>query len=157
MIVGTENFSEIFSIFHDGRIIRHNLQELDLSLGIRIRYLAERVHPNYQEFQLILRNVRGISFKTWPSIIDALPELLASPNEIFAPELEILSADPSDGGFTVICNQPSPQFSYCGGELSLQADSAEVLDEVGKPYSLEELRQIAKAYWHDWSVKHGKK
>jgi hypothetical protein len=157
MIIGTDNISEVFSIFHDGHIISHNLKEKDLTLSIRIRYLAERINPHYQTFQLSLRNARNISFKTWPSTIGALPEVLSSTDVIFTPELEILNADPSGTGLTVICNQPSPHFSYCGGELSLEADSAEVLDEGGKPYSLAELGQIAEAYWRAWSANHDKK
>ena len=95
----------------------------------------------------------NLSFKTWPKSPEALPDLFSSISEIFEPELEILSCEIEGDFLKVICNQASEIYSYCGGELSLQTDSAEVTDEGGKSYSIVELRQLCKDYWDEFSAK----
>jgi hypothetical protein len=150
VISGSEDLSEIFSIFHDGEIVNYASDGSDLELKVEIMYLAERVDPDYRSFQLRLHNVRDINFETWPKDSAAEPAKLFSIPQIFEPELEISGAEPEGDSIKIICNQSSPQCEYSGGTLLLQADYALVTDEGGKEYSLEELRQICSGYWSDW-------
>ena len=73
-------------------------------------------------------------------------------SRIFASSLDILSASVKEGGFEVICNIPSIDCDYCGGELFFRAKSATILDEANKEYSVEELRKISKDYWDAWKA-----
>lgn len=40
-------------------------------------------------------------------------------------------------------------FDYCGGYFSFTAESAEVEDEAGKNYTIEELGNLSEAYWDE--------
>ena len=153
MIIGSQNLSDMFSVFHDGGIVLTTVKGVNLEFEIEIGYLAGRIKSEYQIFRLTLFNVRNLSFKTWPKSSEALPDLFSSASQIFEPELEVLSCEIEGDFLKVICNQASEIYSYCGGELLLQADSAVVTDEGGKSYSIVELRQLCKDYWDEFSAK----
>ncbi|MES3025338.1 MAG: hypothetical protein V4857_27500 [Pseudomonadota bacterium] len=151
MISGIEDLSDIFSIFHDGEISRFSMEGDNLDLEIEIMYLAKRVSPSYRKFQVSLQHVQNISFRTWPNDLESEPATLSSLSHIFKAKLEILSGGSSGDFLTVICNQASPSFEYCGGTLYLLADHAFVEDEGGLEYSIDDLRKLSKEYWDEWS------
>jgi hypothetical protein len=155
VIAGAENLASIFSIFHDGGIASYCLSAGVLVLDVEIMYLAERVNPGSRSFRVSLRNVRDLHFSTWPKGASAQPSVLRAPDQIFHPELEIMSGEADGDRIKVLCNQPSSSCDYCGGELYLAAESATVIDEDGRDYSIDELRQISKAYWDEWASRRG--
>ncbi len=153
MIIGVENISGIFSIFHDGSIIHYASNGSDLELDVEILYLAERVNTNYQTFHLTLRNVRDLVFKAWSKDFSAEPDLRLSLTQIFDPELGILSSSSAGDVIEVVCDIYSQTCDCNGGSLLFKADSAVVTDEGDKEYSIEELCQLCDGYWSDWEKK----
>ena len=150
MIVGTENLRDMFAILHDGVIVRCDPFDANLELNVEILYLAQRVNLGYLGFRVVLQNVCELSFTTWPSDLTSPPDQIKSLLEIFAPELDILGCEIEKDTLKVTCNQSSPKWNYCGGELCLKADSASVTDPGGKEYSIEELGRLSDEYWNEW-------
>ena len=152
-IEGSEDIRDIFSFFHDGSITHAKRVGSDLILEVEIQYLAKRINSSFEKFYIRLVNVRDIRFTTWPRDSQSPPLEIADTSLIFKPELEILEVHNEEGAIQVICLQSSPGFNYVGGELYLQADFAQVTDEAGSHYSMDELRSLCKGYWHDFSNK----
>lgn len=150
-IEGRENIRDIFSIFHDGVIGSCALNGDELTLDIAIRYLAERVKPGFRTFRVRLFGVSNVRFSTWPDDLQSAPVVLTDIQQIFEPDLDILEGNANGDEIEIVCNQPSPAFSYCGGELRFRCLCAEVTDESGKYYSIEELSALCEGYWDDWS------
>ena len=151
MIQGFENVRDIFSIFHDGSIVEWKQKGSDIELIVEIQYLAERVCKSYDRFSVVLHNIKEISFETWPHTKEVSPWVISDIHEIFKPELEILSAETEEGLHKIICNQHSTEFEYCGGNLKFSCVEAEVKDQGGKEYSIEELDKICNEYWEAWA------
>jgi hypothetical protein len=152
-IEGPENISGIFSLLHDGRIIKCNFEDDALRMEIEIAYLAKRINPGFHMLMVHLTGVKDVNFYTWPNSQGAEPELFTDLYLIFKPELEILNGNYKDGQIEVVCSLHSSGYGYCGGELYLTAKAAEVTDEAGESYSLEELDRICRDYWDDWANK----
>lgn len=147
------DIKDIFSIFHDGGISFAEHRDDLLALEVDIQYLAERVKPEYRKFKVILYGFKDAEFSTWPSDLNSEPQKIDDVTTIFKPELEILEASVKDNKIEVVCNQHSSEYDYCGGELLFAVDSAEVHDEAGKSYSIDELDVICRGYWDDWAAK----
>lgn len=152
-IKNQENIRDIFSIFHDGSITSCYTNTDSLLMKVEISYLAERIDPNFSEFTLCIYGVSNIYFSTWLSDLKSEPVIIREIERIFKPELEILEGNIENEKIKVVCNQHSSEFDYCGGELYLSIISCEVLDEVGKSYSIEELDILCKEYWDEWENK----
>ncbi len=150
-IEGSESVRDVFSIFHDGSLVSYTNDGDDLRLEVEIQYLAERVNPSFRKFNVNLFRVGDLQFSTWPSNLKAEPETITELRRIFEAGLEILEGNIKDGLIEVVCNQHSPAFAYCGGELRFRCTCATVTDEAGKAYSIEELDALCKGYWDDWS------
>jgi|SRR5581483_6118355 len=153
MIIGNQNLSEIFSIFHDGVIVSHRINGDDLELEIDIQYLAERINPNFTKFFLKIHKANNFKFEAWWKDEKADHSVLSDLGIILGKEPDILSGEIKDGVIEVALNQASAECDYCGGTLSFQADSASVLDQGHKEYALIELGQICKEYWDEWDKK----
>ena len=154
-IIGNDKIQKVFSIFHDGIMTNIKIDRATLSFDVKISYLAQRVTTEFQKFYVSLTGCKNLRFTTWPVIDGTEAQEILDPVEIFKPELDILSGELKSGQVQVTCNQPSPKFSYCGGELYFSADFMIVLDEAGKNYTLEELCELSRGYWEDWSKKTG--
>jgi hypothetical protein len=152
-IMGPENISAVFSIFHDGEIAQCVLKSNSLWMEVEIEYLAKRINKNYKAFVVRLHEVDQVRFSPWSNAANKSIEILADPKIIFEQDLEILGSSFRDGEIRIVCNQYSQNYDYIGGELYLRAESAEVNDEAGKSYSLEELDELCKGYWDDWANK----
>lgn len=72
---------------------------------------------------------------------------------IFCPHLQFLEARVKGDKIEVIRNQHDPDLDYGGGEMTLTAEHAEVMDQRDKQYTIQELGQICEAYWKDWEEK----
>lgn len=156
VISGVEDLAALFNVFHDGVIVAASEVGQDLLLQVEIRYLAERVAPEFTTFSLRLQHVEDLSFSTWPNDSAATPEVLRVPAAIFYPELDILSGEPSGELVQVVCNQSSTETAHCGGTLTFRAASALVCDQSSKPYSLAELMRLAEAYWKEWGERYSR-
>ena len=150
-IEGIESVREIFSIFHDGSLVSYVADGDTLRLEIEIHYLAERVNPYFRTFNVCLFGVDDVQFSPWPSDLKAKLETISELPKIFEADLEILECTLQEGVIEVVCNQHSPAFAYCGGELRVRCTCATVIDEAGKAYSIEELGALCNGYWNDWS------
>ncbi|QUY43518.1 hypothetical protein [Acaryochloris marina] len=150
-IEGSENISNVFSIFHDGDIVNGHQKNSSLLIEVEIQYLAERINPPFRKFMLRLDNVRNLHFSTWPSDWKSEPKVLRDAKTIFKSELGILEGNYEEDQIKVACDQHLPEFDYCGGELHFSATSVEVTDEAGKGYSIEELGALCKDYWDEWA------
>ena len=53
-------------------------------------------------------------------------------SKIFEPKLDILEGNIKENQIQVVCNQASPNYDYCVGELYFSAVSAVVIDEAVK-------------------------
>ncbi|MCB0063205.1 MAG: hypothetical protein KDE19_13875 [Caldilineaceae bacterium] len=148
-----QHICNLFSFFHDGVVAYVVHEGSDLLLEIEIQYLAERIESSYKKFLVRLSQIQDILFKTWPNDPKSDPKVLRSIEIIFKPELEILASNSQEGQIQVTCNQSSPEFDYCGGELYFQAAYAEVADEAGRYYSIDELGSLCKSYWDEWSTR----
>ena len=155
MIHGVEELAQLFSIFHDGVVTQPQASGDNLLLRVEISYLAERIQPGFTVFQVCLHRVEDLSFVTWPKDAAAAPQILHDIEDIFNPELDILSGDIAEDRVHVVCNQASPSTPHCGGTLTFRAASAAVTDEKGTPYSLADLAIISRAYWDEWSARKG--
>ncbi|QAU33260.1 hypothetical protein [Janthinobacterium sp. 17J80-10] len=138
-------------MFHDGVIASHLASKDGLLLIVEIKYLAQRINPAYTKFLLCLFDARDIQFHTWPNNADNPAKFISAIDEIFQPHLAILQGEVRNQKIEVVCNQASPNFPYCGGELEFHAESATVSDESGRFWRLEDLEELSKAYWDEWS------
>jgi hypothetical protein len=129
------NVSDVYSIFHDGCIIRCHEENGSLLSEIEIQYLAERINPTFRKLAVHLEDVKDVCFSTWPNDLKSESEALKDIASIFKAELEILEGNYREDQIQVVCNQHSPKFDYCGGELFISAPSAEIADEGGISYS----------------------
>lgn len=150
-IEGAENVRVLFSLFHDGSIVSWATDGDELQLEVEIKYLAERIDPKFRKFDVRLFGVSDIQFSTWPNDLATKPEVLTEPTAIFAGDLEVLEGNLQAGMIEVVCNQHSQNIAYSGGELRFGCVYATVTDEAGKAYSIEELGNLCKGYWEEWS------
>jgi hypothetical protein len=154
MICDPVDIAEVFGIFHDGQITHFEQRDGALLLGVNIRYLAERVAPTYRGFLVKLHGVRGVSFEPWPNDAGCSLAIITECKAIFEPVLDILDGQVVAGSIQITCNQADPKYPYCGGELKFCSAGVEVFDESSASHSLEDLRDLAAAYWEAWSNAH---
>ena len=156
MISGIENLRAMFGVFHDGDLRFHGEQDGALDFEIGILYLAERVNPAYKSFSLRLSKPRRFVFKPWWPEGHALHGTSIEGDSLFSHELEILYARLEGNGMSISCNA-NTDADFRGGDLYLEAESAVVLDEGSKEYSLDELISLCQGYWRDWKSKHSQR
>jgi len=152
-IEGAEKIVGIFSVFHDGTIAACYRDGDALVMEVEIQYLAKRIDPCFEKFVVRLFGVENIRFTTWQRDFQSEPQVLSDIRTIFKPELDILSSGVAEGQIHVACNQASIECDYCGGELLFTATHAEVSDEAGRSYSLDQLDALCLAYWDEWEKK----
>lgn len=150
-IEGLEDISDIFSIFHDGRICDCVVGGGELRLDVDVQYLAERINPKFKIFTVVLQKTDNVKFITWQSDLKSEKEEIFDVSKIFSLELEILESNVIDGLVRVVCDQHSPDCEYCGGELLFSSEVAIVTDENNKEYSIDELDVLCQEYWDEWA------
>jgi len=152
-ISSIENIKDIFNIFHDGGIARHEKHGTDIILHIEIQYLAERINKGYTTFRVRLFDVQNLVLEPWYDDHEKTEPYFREHQEIFSPELEILSSEVIEKCISVSCNQSQPGHGYCGGFLKIEITEATVQDQAGEYLSLEQLRNLSSSYWKEWSQK----
>ena len=157
MISGLENIRDIFSIFHDGTIIKWGKQGSGIEIIVEIPYLTQIICKSYEWFSITLYDVNQMDFETWPHAGTVKPWVIKNLNDIFKPELEILSAELENNLQKITCNQHSTEFEYCGGHLRFSCIDATVRDPSGKEYSIEDLDKICNEYWDTWVASNSNK
>lgn len=145
-----QDTATLFSILHDGEIFAHSVINDTLLLTVTIPYLAERIHPAFTVFTVVLHQVRSIALYTWPRRQDAESKVVTQAEYIFQAPLDILEARFEDEKLVVACAQTEPNYDYVGGTLVLAVDAVTVVDEANTSYSIEMLTTLAQAYWNDW-------
>ncbi len=132
----TEALAELFDVLHDGDIVEHSFVGGVLKLKIEIKYLAERVRPEYRLFFLELTGVRDLLFQAW-MLPPSEAAVITSTDDIFRVEIQILSAtwSEAEGTVTVVLDQYSRKTTFAGGQLVFRADGFSVRDEAGEAIS----------------------
>lgn len=153
-IEGSEQIATLFTIFHDGVIVRAATDSNDVCLDVEIEYLAERIDPSFRQFRVRLVGVRSMRFVPWLNDLAIEPVAITDVPTIFGPELDILNGGIQDGVIQVACIQDSNELDYCGGEFFFQAEFAQVSDEAGCLYSFDALESLCKDYWSNVPQKH---
>jgi hypothetical protein len=142
----TDKVSDVFNILHDGSIKEWWHNENILTLKVGCQYLAELIHPDFNFFFIDLVDVRIIELEPWWDNIMA-NDVLIKFEDIFAGELEILSAKVAEGKVQIACNQKSKFLPYIGGNLMVSCENIIVYDEAKTELSLNEFDKICNAYW----------
>jgi hypothetical protein len=97
--------------------------------------------------------VDKLELDPWTNPIDAPTIVKTNFADIFKAELEILSADIKDGIVVITCNQHDTSFDYCGGNLTISCQAIKVFDQNKKELTIDQLEEICKNYWDEWSKK----
>lgn len=144
-ISNPEEIETVFSMFHDGTIIKLYLKDGDVYMEIDICYLAERVNPKFENFTVKITKPSKLQIELWNDEAKVITDL----KEIEQLKLGILSCERTIGSiFKIACTTDFEQSS--GGSLSFTTTSIEVFDEIKKAYSFQELLHLANGYWEDW-------
>ena len=141
-----DKVADVFDILHDGSVKEWWYHEHVLTLKISCQYLAQLIQPDYNFFFIDLVGTRKVELQPWwDNIIEN--DVLIKLEEIFAGELEILSAKIVQDKVQVACNQRSKTLSYTGGNLILRCENVVIHDEAKTELSLNEFDKICNAYW----------
>ncbi len=154
-MTAVEEVRDVFSILHDGTISSWNGDLTSLTLTVECQYLAELIDPSFDRFYVELCEVKELFLLTWPNPADLPGQKLEQLKDIFAAELEILSAEIKEGKIVVVCNQHDTKFDYCGGSLVIDCATVKVYDQGKTVLTPERLGEICKSYWDRWSDKWG--
>ena len=152
-MIPRKDIVDLFNIFHDGGIVFANQTKKSVFLRVEIPYLTARIKKGYKYFEIVLNEARDFSFNGWLSDADKSTKLVECFDDIFKDEIEILSATDDGKSIKVTCNIGDVSSPYCGGVLLFICDSAEVKDEGGTEYSIDELDALCRGYWNDWKAK----
>ena len=150
-MTAVEAVRDIFSILHDGTISSWNGDATSLTLTVECQYLAELIDPSFDQFYVELGEVKELFLLTWPNPAYLPEQKLAQLRDIFAAELEILSAEIDDDRTVVVCNQHDTKFDYCGGNLVIDCATVKIYDQSKTVLRAERLNEICKSYWDRWS------
>ena len=150
-MTATEDIRDIFSILHDGGITAWTGDKKVMTLTVECQYLAERIDKSFDRFYVELSQVDELLLKTWQNPFDLPVQTLTEQSDIFRAELELISADIKDEKVVIACNQHDTNFDYCGGNLTISCDTIKVFDQKKNELTIDQLDEICKNYWDDWS------
>ena len=139
-----EEAKNVFSIFHDGELSYFSGKLQQLMLKVDCQYLAERIDPTFVCFYVELHHVEKLAFDPWGEPIGTMGVVRFGLQEVFAKELEILSADVIGEVVSLQCN---------GGSLTFSCKGIKVFDQNRRALTSEALADICRDYWDDWSKK----
>lgn len=91
MIVEEEEIRDLFHIFHDGYIEEYTYKNGNLTLKIRIDYLANIYNKDNKYFILELYQLSCCTFFPWPRDFNVQANPINDINEILKREIQILS------------------------------------------------------------------
>ena len=149
-IVGSEDIARMFSVLHDGSITDATAKDGCFSLCIEIRYLAEQIDNSFTYFSVELLSNDDLCSARWRSKNAESARSIADAVDLKRMDIEVLSAAAVDDVVEVhsISHFASPDSGY--GTLLLEALRANVTDESGTAWSLENFIKLASRYWIEW-------
>jgi hypothetical protein len=142
------DIADIFSIFHDGRIVAFEENAEGLQLTIECQYLAERINPKHEWFYVELLGVEKLEFEIWPNPITLPIQIFTRSKEIFQAELEILSAEIIGNDVRITCNQHNTNYDYCGGNVFLNCNTIKIYDQDKNELPIDFMDKICNEYWN---------
>lgn len=146
-----EDIRDIFSALHDGGIVSWKKAGSSLTLKVDCEYLAERIDNTFQSFTIKLHDVQKLEFEPWLGEENLQQANFTNIDEIFQGELMLSSASIENDYVKIYCVQRYGKFGYSGGELFLNGKAIALFDHAGQSLSLDQLCDISKEYWEDWS------
>jgi len=155
MITQKQDMADVFSVFHDGMIEEHKIEDDNLILKIYCQYLAKDINSSYEFFWVKLNQLKSINLLPW--LKNSQEELLwTNIDLIFKKELEILNAKiTSEDTIQVFCDCSDifeeNEVSYVGATLEFGCYSISIFDENKQEISLDYLKEIATKYWKEFS------
>jgi hypothetical protein len=148
-----QDIVDIFSILHDGTIESWTGNKEKLLLKVGCTYLAELIDKNFEYFYLEINAIKKIELFAWMNPIDQAQKIYTELEDIFKPNLEILSADKKENDVLITCNKHDTTFQYCGGNLTLNCESIRVFDEKLNVITISEFYKICKHYWDNFGIR----
>jgi len=143
-----QDIAMIFSCFHDGSINHISYINGELSFDVHIQYLAQRINKSFTKFSVKICELSHLEFSPWPNSENE--NITVTIDQLFQSKLEVLKGEYFDGSFNIVLNQTSPKFSFCGGQLTITAKYATVMDESGKFCNIDMLNNLSHEYWKEW-------
>ncbi len=148
MTYNKSEISDIFSIFHDGSIMKFHDHGDNCILNIDCMYLAERINQDHLYFILKINGLRDLSFNVWPRNTDKEAWIMTDPGQIFQTELDIFNSELINDKIVVRVGQESNKtLDYSGGDLTFDCDSIEIFTQDLNIISYEALVNVCKQYW----------
>jgi len=141
-----DKIAQVFSIFHDGTICGCTGDLTKLTLKVECLYLAELINPDFDSLYVVLSDISGLYFTAW-SADEKSYERISVVQEIFEPELEIISTEIVEDIVIIHCRQDNAKLGKGGGELHLSCGSIKVLDQAGEEITIDYLSRLCKQYW----------
>lgn len=155
-MIPPDQSDDVFNIFHDGTIESALMIDGDCRMHVSIKYLAERISPELDGFDILIRQPSEFHLDGWMREFSKGTSSISSFEDIFSEDLEILCAKIENGRVMLSCNIHDFESELCGGTLSFRNEGAIVTDAMNRSYSLDELDQLCKEYWDDWASKNNK-
>jgi len=142
-----DNIRDIFSIFHDGRIVNCKGDFNKLTLTIQCNYLAELINPDFEYFYVDLIGINKLDFDPWMNPIDLEKIEFNSHEDFLKVDLEILSSEIKEDIVLITCNQHDTYLNFCGGNLMISANNFNLYDHNKVVLTIEQLDTICRKYW----------
>jgi len=143
----------IFATFHDGGITDWKGDLKQLTLKIECQYLGQEFQDDFENFYLIINNIKHIELEPWMNPIKLEKINKTELNDIFKAELEIGYAETINGIVKISCNQHDTEFDYCGGNLFLKAESIEIKNHLKQNIKPIDLYNANDSYWNKFKEK----
>ncbi len=136
----SQEFTDMWNVFHDGTIeqIQGHVPG-KLQLQISVEYLRERIPDEGNAFILTLQDCSQFVYQEYES--NSTEERLPVIQE---KQLGVLNAEKLDRGSRVFMET---------GQLDLQSESFLLQLDSGRQLSIDELKNVAQAYWTEWQAK----
>ncbi|MDR1179614.1 MAG: hypothetical protein LBK44_03850 [Spirochaetales bacterium] len=134
-----DKIADIFSINHDGKIIKLEKKDNILEIKVEIAYLAELRNNTDKILNYKISGCSGLKFVD----ICENSKIYTNIQEIEKMELTILEAKRRDNIIIIgVCSQKCPY-----GELQLCANDIIIYDQNNGEIKYSELKKMAKEYW----------
>ena len=131
-------YPTIWNVLHDGSIIAvHGAVSGTVRLDVSIDYLRERFSDSGKTIQVTLTGCTRFAYRDFE-----VGEFTTDFSTIAVMEPEVLSAKLHDGLCVLDC---------AGGVLEVRAVDGSLALDSGRTITLQELIDVADAYWTEWS------
>ena len=152
MVQNLNEISEIFSIFHDGRITKYAHHSNYSFLYIDCMYLAERFDKEFDYFILKIYEMENVELSVWPRDSDNPSYKIQKGETLFQYPLDIYDSEILDNKLIVRVGQnDNSGLDYVGGDLSFRCLGIEIYDPKLSEIKFEELVRICDKYWKYFS------